>query len=140
MLKFHIFCYILGLMIEALFANFILIFMKFICKVWKIWRSENEIFSFRNIFNSSFSSLTFGWFVIWIKNLMMRIQSRNWIETPVNIWLMLFIKWDNSFFSFNWKFFLNDQKQNVFFWRIETFKVGNFIHLWTILKLVFNSN
>ena len=140
MLKFHILSYILGLMIKTLLEIFFLALMKCFCKVWKVWSCKNEIFSFWNIFYSSSSFLTFWWFVVWIKDLVIWIQSWDCIETPINIWLMFFIKWDNSFISFNWKFFLNDQKQNVFFWRIGTFKVGNFIHLWTILKLVFNSN
>ena len=139
-MKFQIFSYILGLMIETLFEILILKLMKIFCKVWKIWRWKNEVLSFRNIFDSSSAFLTFGWFVVWIKDIMIWIQSWDCIETPINIWLMFFIKWNNSFITFNWKFFLNDQKQNVFFWRIGTFKVGNFIHLWTILKLVFNSN
>ena len=140
MLKFHILSYILGLMIKTLLEIFVLALMKCFSIVWKVWSCKNEIFSFRNIFNSSSSSLTFSWFVIWIKNLMMRIQSGNWIETPVNIWLMFFIKWDNSFIFSNWKFFLNDQKQNIFFWRIKTFKTRNFIYFRTILKLVLYSN
>ena len=137
MLNFDIFSYILGLLIKKLIEIFILILMKIFCKVW---RCENEIFSFWNIFDSSSSFLAFGWLVIWIKDLMIWIQSWDCIETPINIWLMLFIKRDNSFITFNQKFFLNDQNQNVFFWWIETFKVDNFIDFWTILKLVFNSN
>ena len=137
MLNFDIFSYILGLMIEKLIEIFILILMKIFCKVW---RCENEIFSFGNIFNTSSTFLTFWWFVVWIKDLVIWIQSWDCIETPINIWLMFFIKRNNSFISFNQKFFLNDQKQNLFFWRIETFKVGYFIDFWTILKLVFYSN
>ena len=139
-MKFHILSYILGLMIETLFEIFILKLMKIFCKVCKVWRCKNEVLCFRNIFDSSSPFLTFWWFEVWIKDLMIWIQSWYRIETPINIWLMFFIKWDNSFISFNWKFFLNDQKQNFFFWRIETFKVGNFIDFWTILKLIFNSN
>lgn len=136
LLKFHI----LRLIFKILFAIIFLILIKILCDVWKIWRSENEIFGFWNISDSSSSFLTFGWFIVWIEDLVVGIQSWNCKKTPINIWLMFFIEWDNSFITFNWKFFLNNQKQNFFFRRIETLKIWNFIHFWTIFNLVFNSN
>ena len=135
-LKFHI----LRLIFKILFAIIFLILIKILCDVWKIWRSENEIFGFWNISDSSSSFLTFGWFIVWIEDLVVGIQSWNRKKTPINIWLMFFIEWDNSFITFNWKFFLNNQKQNFFFRRIETLKIWDFIHFWTIFNLVFNSN
>ena len=135
MFKFHI----LKLIFKILFVIF-LILMKILCNFWKILSSENEIFGFRNISDSSSSFLTFGWFIVWIEDLVVGIQSWNRKKTPINIWLMFFIEWDNSFITFNWKFFLKDQKQNFFFRRIETLKIWDFIHFWTIFNLVFNSN
>ena len=143
MLKFNILRTVaatLRVVFETLFAILFLILMKWFCKVWNIWRCKNEIFSFWNVFHSSSPSLTFGWIVIWIEDLLIRIQCRKRIETPINIWLMFSIKGNNSNISSNWKFFLNDEKQNFFFRRIETFKIFNLIHFWTILKLVLNSN
>ena len=136
LLKFHI----LRLIFKILFANIFLILMKILCNVWKIWSSENEIFSLWNISDSSSSFLTFGWFIVWIEDLVVGIQSWNRKKTPINIWLMFFIEWDNSFITFNWKFFLNNQKQNFFFRRIKTLKIWDFIHFWAIFKLVFDSN
>ena len=135
LLKFHIF----RLIFKILFVIFVIL-MKILCNVWKIWSSENEIFGFWNISDSSSSFLTFGWLIVWIEDLVVGIQSWNRKKTPINIWLMFFIEWDNSFIIFNWKFFLNNQKQNFFFRRIETFKIWDFIHFWTIFNLVFNSN
>ena len=135
LLKFHN----LRLIFKILFVIF-LILMKILCNVWKILSSENEIFGFWNISDSSSSFLTFGWFIVWIEDLVVGIQSWNRKKTPINIWLMFFIEWDNSFITFNWKFFLNDQKQNFFFRRIETLKIWDFIHFWAIFKLVFDSN
>ena len=136
LLKFHI----LRLIFKILLGIIFLILMKILCNVWKIWSSENEIFGFWNISDSSSSFLTFGWFIVWIEDLVVGIQSWNCKKTPINIWLIFFIEWDNSFITFNWKFFLNDQKQNFFFRRIETLKIWDFIHFWTIFNLVFNSN
>ena len=136
LLKFQI----LRLIFKILFAITFLILMKILCNVWKIWSSENEIFGFWNISDSSSSFLTFGWFIEWIEDLVVGIQSWNRKKTPINIWLMFFIEWDNSFITFNWKFFLNNQKQNFFFRRIETLKIWDFIHFWTIFNLFFNSN
>jgi len=135
LLKFHI----LRLIFKILFVIF-LILMKILCNVWKILSSENEIFGFWNISDSSSSFLTFGWFIVWIEDLVVGIQSWNCKKTPINIWLMFFIEWDNSFITFNLKFFLNNQKQNFFFWRIKTLKIWDFIHFWAIFKLVFDSN
>ena len=135
-LKFHI----LRLIFKILFAIIFLILMKILCNVWKIWSSENEIFGFWNISDSSSSFLTFGWFIVWIEDLVVGIQSWNCKKTPINIWLMFFIEWDNSFITFNLKFFLNNQKQNFFFRRIKTLKIWDFIHFWAIFKLVFDSN
>ena len=136
LLKFHI----LRLIFKILFAIIFLILIKILCDVWKIWRSENEIFGFWNISDSSSSFLTFGWFIVWIEDLVVGIQSWNCKKTPINIWLMFFIEWDNSFITFNLKFFLNYQKQNFFFRRIKTLKIWDFIHFWAIFKLVFDSN
>ena len=135
LLKFHI----LSLIFEW-FAIAFLILMESLCEVWKLFRWENEIFSFWNVSDSSSSLLTFSWFIVWIEDLMIGIQSWNCIKTPINIWLMFFIEWDNSFITFDWKFFLNYQKQNFFFRRIETLKIWDFIHFWAIFKLVFYSN
>lgn len=136
LLKFHI----LRLIFKILFAIIFLILMKILCNVWKILSSENEIFGFWNISDSSSSFLTFGWFIVWIEDLVVGIQSWNCKKTPINIWLMFFIEWDNSFITFNLKFFLNNQKQNFFFRRIKTLKIWDFIHFWAIFKLVFDSN
>ena len=125
-LKFHS----LRLIFKILFAIIFLILIKILCDVWKIWRSENEIFGFWNISDSSSSFLTFGWFIVWIEDLVVGIQSWNCKKTPINIWLMFFIEWDNSFITFNWKFFLNDQKQNFFFsedWDIEDLRFHSFL-------------
>ena len=135
LLKFHI----LRLIFKILFVIF-LILMKILCNVWKILSSENEIFGFWNISDSSSSFLTFGWFIVWIEVLVVGIQSWNRKKTPINIRLMFFIEWDNSFITFNLKFFLNNQKQNFFFRRIKTLKIWDFIHFWAIFKLVFDSN
>lgn len=76
-----------------------LILMKAIAGIRKTWRLKNEIFSLRDIPDSSSSFLIFRRSVIWIENLVIRIQCRDRTQTPIDIRRVFFIESDYSFIS-----------------------------------------
>ena len=60
---------------------------------------EDEIFSFGDVFDPSSASLALSRKVVGIEDMVLRVQRRDCMEAPVNVWLVLFVERDDSMIS-----------------------------------------
>lgn len=70
-----------------------------ICRIKIRWLLENKIFRFRNVPDPSSTPLALRRNVIGIEDFMLRVQRRDRMEAPVDIWHVLFVECDDSMVS-----------------------------------------
>ena len=70
-----------------------------ICRIKIRWLLENKIFRFRNVPDPSSTPLALLRKVVGIEDFVLRVQRRDRMEAPVDIWHVLFVECDDSMVS-----------------------------------------
>jgi hypothetical protein len=97
---------------------------------------KDEVFILGDVPDASATSLALRRHVIGIEDLVLRVQGRDCMQAPVDIWHVLLVKSEDSVITSFRKFILNNAQQDHLFGRGMTNKVLDFMHLGAVLYAV----
>ena len=97
---------------------------------------KDEVFILGDVPDASATSLALRRHVIGIEDLVLRVQGRDCMQAPVDIWHVLLVKSEGSVITSFRKFILNNAQQDHLFGRGMTNKVLDFMHLGAVLYAV----